>query len=176
MTVLDDVGRHLRWPAFVFLVVTVALQVADLIVTISPITPTNIMWRFNALGSAASMIGNVMLLILLLFFVSLLVRANSGLALVALLAGIVALCCFLGAGFFILDSIQLRGKVEPQVAKGFVIASAQALWRFLVYGLIAVLFATSSFTAWRARRRESRRVATSDDRLIMRASSGARVP
>ena len=173
MAVFGDIGGNFRRPALVFLVVTLVLQVADLIVTISPITPTRIMWRFNALGSASSMIGNVLLLILLIFAVSLLFRAHAGLALVAVLAGIVAVCCFAGAGVFILDTLQLQGKVEPQVAKGFVLASAQALWRFLVNGLIAVFFTTSSFSAWRARVREARREPASDDRLVMRSSSGA---
>ena len=173
MTAFGDIEGHFRRPAFVFLAVTLVLQVADLIVTISPITPTSTMWRFNALGSASSMIGNVLLLILLMFAVSLLFRARAGIALVSVLAGIVAVCCFVGAGLFILDTLQLQGKVEPQVADGFVLVSAQALWRFLVNGLIAVFFTTSSFGAWRARVREARREPASDDRLVIRSSSGA---
>ena len=172
MTLSGDLGGYLRRPALVFLVVTLILQFADLIVTISPILPTRIMWRYNALGSASSMMGNVLLLILLLFAVSLLFRMNAGLALVALVAGIVALICFLGAGVFILDTLQLRGKVEPQVAKGFVLASAQALWRFVINGVIAGLFATSSLRAWRAGAREVQRDTPGDDRLVRRSSLG----
>lgn len=173
MTAFGDIEGHFRRPALIFLVVTLVLQVADLIVTISPITPTSTMWRFNALGSAASMIGNVLLLIVLTFAVSLLFRARAGIALVSVLAGIVAVGCFVGAGVFILDTLQLQGKVEPQVAKGFVLASAQALWRLLINGLVAVFFTISSCRAWRARAREARRESASDDRLVIRSSSGA---
>ena len=171
-----DIEGYLRRPALVFFSVTLVLQFADLLATISPFAPARLMWRFNALGSTASSIGNFLLILLLLFAVSILFRATAGLALVALVAGIVALVCFVGAGIFMLDTLQLQGKVDPQVAKGFVLASSQALWRLLVNGLIAVLFTTSSSRAWRAAVRESRRDPAGDDRLVMRAPSVARAP
>ena len=149
-----DILRPLRLPAYAFLGLTILLQGADFFLAIAPLRLTAVMWRFSALAGASANVGNVLLLMLLLYVFALLLQDGGGLATVVGVSGVLALLLFLAAAAFALDSLQLRSRVDAQVVHRFDIAAAEGILKFTAQGIISVLMAVSALRSWRIARRQ----------------------
>jgi hypothetical protein len=164
-----DVLRPLRLPGYSFLAMTILLQTADFFIAIAPYRPEAVMWRFSALGQASGSIGNILLLVLLLYVFALLLQDTPALATVSAVTGLLALILFLAAAAFALDALQLRSRVESQIVRRFDIAAAEAMFKFVVQGVISGLMSLSALRSWRISKRTALRTErTSEEMLVMR--------
>jgi hypothetical protein len=152
--VAKEILRPLRLPGYAFLSLTILLQAADFIIAVAPFRLSAIMWRFSALAGASANIGNVLLLLLLLYVFALLLQDSAGLATVVGLASILAIV-LVGCGFaFTLDAIQLRTRVDPSVVHRFDLAAVEAILKFLTQGIVSSLMAFSALRSWRLSKRQ----------------------
>jgi hypothetical protein len=173
-TAIRDLLRPLRVPAYTFLVITVMLQVADFMLSSMPIRPLAVIWRFGALGSASNIVGNILLLTLLFYGLALALGDRRVVVGVAIFSALVAIVLFLSAGSFTLDALQLRAKIEAKATRQFDLASGEALFKFIIEGIVATLFAVSAFQAWRAANRELQRGDRTNDEMLVIRGPGSR--
>ena len=142
-----DLARRLRGPAYTFLVATLFFQCFDYAASQRPLQLGSAVWRFAAVGTAANIVGNVLLLLLLVLALALCFSDRPALILVGSLSTLLAIALLSGTVFFALDMLQLRGQVTANAIGNFDIASGQALVRLFIEGLIAGLFAGTAFRA-----------------------------
>jgi hypothetical protein len=168
-TLSRDILRPIRAPAYTFLIVTVTLQITDFLLNIMPMRPLAVIWRFGMLGSGANIIGNVLLLLMLFYALALALGDRRVVVGVGVFAALIAVILFLAAGSFTLDAVQLRSKIEAKAVGQFDLASGEALAKFIIEGIIAVMFAVSAFKSWRAANRDVQRGdRTNDEMLVIR--------
>jgi hypothetical protein len=161
-----SVFHGLRWPAYSFLLMTAAFQVADFILGATPAHPELVTWRFGLTGIAANSVGNLLLLVLLAFMIALVAGDRIVLQLVGIAGGLIAVLLLIGAVSFGLDSVQLRPRSDSQAAQRFAVVAGMALIKLVAESVLALFFA---ITALRA----SGDVKRDDDRKV-RAGGDAR--
>jgi hypothetical protein len=171
-----DILRPLRLPAYTFLGLTILLQGADFLLTVAPFRPSAVMWRFSALAGASSNVGNILLLLLLLYVFALLLQDGAGLATVVGLTSVLAIVLFLAGAAFALDALQLRSRVDSQVVQRFDVAAAEAILKFIAQGVVSILMAVSALRSWRLAKRQTmyRGERTSEELVMMRNTPSPR--
>jgi hypothetical protein len=158
--------RRLRLPAYAFLGATLVFQVADYALGLLPLQFDLITWRYASLGTCANIVGNVLLLLLLIYAVSLLNADRSAMLIVGVLSLFSALFLFGATGMFALDAIQLRSKVEATGLRTFDFATGQALVKLFIEAILSALFAFSAFRSLIIIKRETVREERSTDMLV----------
>ena len=121
------------------------LPLVDLVISLSPLRPTTLMWRFGAVGLLASAIGAPLLLLFLLYVLAYFSGDRKVMILCAVLAVVIALLMIGGAGTFVLDALQMKRRIQEAAQARFVMASGQALFKMALQGLAALVLAVSSF-------------------------------
>lgn len=170
-----DVLKPLRLPGYAFLTLTLLLQMLDFIISVLPARFNAVMWRFSVLGGASQSVGNILLLILLLYVFALLLGDRSALASICFLSGILAAVLLLCAAAFSLDAIQLRGRVDATAVSRFDVASVEAVAKFVTQSIVAGLMCLSALRSWRlAQQLEGRRERGADDLVVVRATPSPR--
>jgi hypothetical protein len=172
-TLSRDLPRQVRTPAYVFLWVMLLLQGLELAVGVMPLQPGSVVWRFTTAGSFVANAGNMILLIMLLYWLGLTFTDRFVIAAVGVVTGVLALLLFAGAASFVLDALQLRGKVDPSGMRKFNVASAQVLLKFLLDGVVSLLFAVSSFRSFYAASRELARDKANEVVFVTRPDKAA---
>jgi hypothetical protein len=162
-TVDRDLARRLRAPAYAFLAVTLLFQISDYASGQLPLRPGAAVWRFAAIGSASNIVGNVLLLLLLVYAVSLFAGDRPIMLFVGTAAILLAGFLLGGAALFALDGLQVRSTVPAASLAKFDLATAQALIKLFVEGIVASLFAVSAFRARAAAKRSAERHAHAAD-------------
>jgi hypothetical protein len=165
-TTSRDFLRPLRTPAYAFLGATLLFQFADFALSALPFTPGSPVWRFAMVGSFVNNIGNVLLLVALLYGLALYFGSRAVVIIVGLIALLCALMSLGGGAAFVLDALQLRGKVDPQNLRKFDIQAAEVLLKSVIEGIVSMLFVVSAFRGYSATTRELQRD-TSNDGLFM---------
>jgi hypothetical protein len=165
-SVSRDFLRRLRVPAYTFLGFTLIFQVADYALGLVPYQFDMITWRFAALGTCANIIGNVLLLILLIYVVTMVNGDRIGMLIVGVISLLSAVILAGGAGIFVLDAVQLRSKVEPTGLQSFDVLSAQAMVKLFIEALVAALFALSALRSFVIFKRDTIRDERSSDMLV----------
>lgn len=176
ITVNRDLVRRLRAPAYAFLLVTVVFQVFDYVAGLLPLQFNSVVWRFAALGAATNIVGNILLLVLLVYALSLMAGDRPVILFVGIVSVLIAVLLLGGAGIFALDALQLRTRAEPRALPKFDLASGQALVKMLVEGIVALLFAVSAFRALIAASRDALRDDRSSETPIVARSPAFRAP
>ncbi len=147
---------RLRVPAYAFLFATLVFQLFDYAAAQLPLRFDSVLWRFTALGSAANAIGNVLLLLLLIYALSLVTSDRIVITFVGVTCAFAALFLLAGGGVFTLDGLQIRASLDPGARTKFDLATWQALVKLVAEGVIAALFAFSAFRALSAMMRGDR--------------------
>ena len=137
--------RRLRTPGYLILGIAMILPLVDLVISLSPLRPTTLMWRFGAVGLLASAIGAPLLLLFLLYVLAYFSGDRKVMILCAVLAVVIALLMIGGAGTFVLDALQMKRRIQDAAQARFVMASGQALFKMGLQGLAALVLAVSSF-------------------------------
>lgn len=175
-TIDRELVRRLRTPAYSFLAVTLLFQIFDYVSGQLPLQFGAVVWRFAALGSASNTIGNVLLLLLLVFALSLMVNDRPIMLLVGILSLLIAVFLLGGAAVFTLDGLQVRSSVEPASLAKFDLATGQALVKLCVEGIVALIFAVSAFRARVAAKRNAARGARPADTPLIVRPPATRAP
>lgn len=137
--------RFLRWPTYLLAAMLITVPFLDLLVTVLPLQGSNVRWRVGTTGQMAS---NIVLLLVGLFIA--LVAANvfeqprAQRALAALNA-LVAAGLLVAMPLFLLDFMQLRPEVRPEVKTGFDIVGTQTLIKLLFALAITAVNAVTAF-------------------------------
>lgn len=139
--------HRLRWPAYSFLLITAAFQVADFILGATPTHAELVTWRFGLSGIAANSVGNLLLLVLLAFMIALVEGDRIVLQLVAVAAALIAVVLLIGSISFALDSIQVRPQSDWQAAQRFAVVAGLALIKLIAEGVLALFFAITALRA-----------------------------
>ena len=121
------------------------LPLVDLVISLSPLRPTTLMWRFGAVGLLASAIGAPLLVLFLIYVLAYFSGDRKVMVLCAVLAALIALLMIAGAGTFALDALQMKRRIQEAAQARFIMASGQALFKMGLQGLAALVFAVSSF-------------------------------
>jgi hypothetical protein len=155
-----DFLRAIRTPAYAFLGVNLIFQVSGFLLGVMPFTLGSAMWRFSFAGAFAGNVGNILMLLLLLFAVSLQFSDRVAITIVGVFAALGTLILFGGAVSFALDALQLRGRVDLQVIRRFDVGAAETLLKYLVQGAVSLLLSMSAYRAYRAVARGPQRVSS----------------
>jgi len=140
------------------------LPVAELSLRFFPMQPGAVNWRFGAAGLLSNavvlpVIGMAVLMATAsLMEQRLMVRVAS---VVNLLGG---LALWVVSVFFVLDALQLRGIVRPEMARSYDVAAAKALLSLLLAGAVALWLAVGGWRATRLPRGSAARAQRSADR------------
>ncbi len=137
--------RRLRAPGYLILGIAMVLPLIDLVVSLSPLRPTTLMWRFGAVGLLASAIGAPLLVLFLIYVLAYFSGDRKVMVLCAVLAALIALMMIGGAGTFMLDALQMKRRIQEAAQARFLMASAQALFKMGLQGIAALVLAVSAF-------------------------------
>jgi|SRR5690348_1388741 len=150
-----ELVRRLRVPGYLIMAVTSILPLIDLLMAISPMHPGTVMWRFGAVGLISSAIGAPLLVLVLVYALALLCGDRKVVITVGVIAALVAVLMFIGAGSFTLDALQMKGRVNPAALDKFKGASALALVKLVLMGISAVVLALNAFRSAKLMKRET---------------------
>lgn len=154
LSVPSDVIRRFRTPAYLIFTLGAVLPLVELVLAVSPARPTQVMWRFGAVGLFASAAAAPLIMLLLLFGVALLFEDRRVLYVIGTVAALAAALLLVLSGAFTLDALQMKRQVTPAAVNKFAVASVQALVKLILQGVAAAVLAVSAFRAARAIKRE----------------------
>lgn len=144
--------RHLRVPGYLILFIAMILPLLDLLVSVMPLRPTTVVWRFGAVGLFSSAIGAPLLILFFIYVLSVLAGDRKITMLVGIVSALICLSLVLGSGAFVLDALQMKQRVQPAAQTRFMTASVQAMLKLGMQGLGSLVLAISAFRALKAAR------------------------
>jgi hypothetical protein len=144
--------RRLRTPGYLIFVIAMVLPLVDLLVSLAPLRPTTLLWRFGAVGLLASAIGAPLLVLFLIFVLAYFSGDRKVMIVCTAIAALIALVMIVGAGSFALDALQMQRRIPAAAQSRFITASAQALFKLGLQGLAALVLAVSSFRTLKSAR------------------------
>jgi hypothetical protein len=137
--------RRLRAPGYLIFGIAMVLPLIDLLVSLTPLRPTTLMWRFGAVGLLASAIGAPLLVLFLIYVLAYFSGDRKVIIACTVIAALIALMMIGGAGTFALDALQMKRRIQAAAQARFIIASGQALFKLGLEGLAALVLAVSAF-------------------------------
>src|SRR2546430_12297326 len=102
-----DLLRRLRTPAYAFLAVTLVFQVFDYVAGLLPFQFDSFIWRFASLGAATNMMGNILLLVLLVYALYLMAGAVPAILFFGVYSVLIAVVLIGRPSVFLLDDLNL---------------------------------------------------------------------
>lgn len=141
--------RYLSWPVYVVAAMLVLLPLAELFVSIWPLQPGVVRWRFGAVGLLSGALLVPILGIVLAYALAVLLEHRMMQRIIALLSGLVAVALVAAAAGFVLDALQMRVEVRPQAHRSFDMASVLGLGKML---LAMVALVSLGVAGWRSAR------------------------
>jgi hypothetical protein len=150
-----DAIRRFRTPAYLIFTLGAILPLVELVLAVSPVKPSQVMWRFGAVGLFASAAAAPLIMLLLLYGVALASEDRGVLYVIGTLAALSAAILLVSSGSFTLDALQMKRQVTPAAATKFAVASVQAFVKLVLQGIAAAVLAVSAFRAGGALRREA---------------------
>ena len=142
--------RRLRAPGYVILGIAMVFPLLDLLVSVMPLRPATVVWRFGAVGLLSSAIGAPLLVVFLIYVLAFFAGDRKVAMLCAVLAALIAVLMVAGAGTFVLDALQMKRRVQEPAQMRFLVASAQALMKLGLQGLGGLVLAVSAFRSLKA--------------------------
>lgn len=148
----DTAPQRLRIAAYVILLTAIAFGLADLLLSVQPMRPGAVQWRFGVVGLAANAVVAPLVLLLLLATYAWWMGDRRVLMSTSVISGLLVLLLVLGIGAFVLDGLQMRRQVRPEALPRFDTATVQALGKMLLASIGAGLLSVGAFQAARALR------------------------
>jgi hypothetical protein len=144
-----DIGkfRTLALPAYLIATLVVVIPFAEGVITVLPLRPGAVAWRFGAAGVLSSSLLTPLLGLLLLAVIALLLDHRIVLRAVAVVSALSCLLLIGSATLFVLDAVQLRTAVVAEAKETYDAASVQAL---LKQCAVLAGAAALAVAAWRA--------------------------
>ena len=141
--------RRLSTPTYLVALVFMVIPFLDVLVSVYPLQFANIRWRVALMGQLSGGLMTVLLgFLLALAAATLLEQPRMQRAIVALsaLLGLLLLATIV---LFVLDIVQLRPSVRPEVRRAFDIVATQAFGKLLLSLVASVLFVLAGLRASR---------------------------
>lgn len=134
--------RPLYWAGYLLAAALVLSPLLNLALSVWPLQPSNVGWRFGALGLLSGGLTVALIGMLLLAALTSMAEQRVGLRAVAVVSALGALLIVAVVGLFLLDALELRNSiVQYQARRQFEINSLRALmgygWAFLVLTALA---------------------------------------
>ena len=149
-TAPSSLVRNLRVPGYVILAIATLLPALDLLVSVMPLRPSTVVWRFGFVGLFSSAIGAPLLLLFFIYVLALFAGDRKITVLVGVVAAIITFLLVAAAGAFILDALQMRQRIQPAAQTRFMTATVQAMLKLALEGLASLVLAISVFRSLRA--------------------------
>ncbi len=132
--------ERLPLPAYLVASLLIVFPVFDSVAQLWPLNPSNLQWRFGALGLASQALMTPLLGLLLLSVVARLAGHSRGQFLIGLLSLGFALACLGTGGLFGLDAPEVRELIPAEAQPAFQVSAAVALAKYLLVAVIAGVF------------------------------------
>jgi hypothetical protein len=150
----SDFVRRIRVPAFLIVAFLSVGSIVEVLVAAWPLRLHDVSWRLGIMNSAAGATGTELLALLILIVVAQMAESRAGLWTGFGYSILGAITYLGGAGMFVLDALQMRGRVPPAEVHRFDVAIGWALLRFGFAELVFLGFAACALAAARALGRE----------------------
>ena len=142
-------SKYLAWPAYLVAVAMMLIPMADAWTTLFPWHLGQARWRFAAVGLISNALMIPLAGILIAFAVAAARRQRLLLRVIGIGGFAAAILCGLALVSFVLDALQTRAGVNPDVLLSFHVASVTAA---LKTALAAATFLAFGFSGWNASR------------------------
>lgn len=168
--------RRLRAPGYLIFGIAMVLPLLDLFVSLIPLRPATVMWRYGAVGFLSSAISVPLLMIFLVYALAYFSGDRKTMILCAILATVITLLMIGGAGTFALDALQMKRRIQEAAQPRFMLTSGMALVKLVLEGLAALVLAVSVFRTLNGAKAAStiRTESRPSSSLLMGRTSGAR--
>lgn len=149
-------SRYLSTPTYLVAFLFTLIPFLDLLVNLWPVQLRNIRWRVAMMGQLSGGMMTVLLGFLLAIIVAnVLDQLRMQRAMVAL-SGLMAVVLLGLLGLFVLDVLQLRPDVRPEVRRAFDMVAVQAFIKLVLALIGSALFAWSGLRAVREEKKARR--------------------
>jgi len=125
------------------------LTFGELAVAIWPYKIHDLSWRLGVAGGFTSGAGTALIAIVFTLAIALVAGDRRVLWLVSLICGLAAAIFLIGCGFFVLDALQMKGQVRPELMSRYNLSFAWGLVKVL---LDIAVFAAVAVSAFRSAR------------------------
>jgi hypothetical protein len=136
--------RQIAWPAYLVSIAMITIPFFDAGISLYPWNPTDARWRFGAVG----MFSNAMLIpttgVLVAFVTSVLANHHNVRRAIGIVSLVVAILCLGALVVFVLDALQTRASVNPEILISFNVASVTAAVKTLLAAITLLGFALAS--------------------------------
>ncbi len=151
---MGDKLKHLTTPLLLFAGLLIALPLMELADAVWPMRPGNVEWRFGATGLLSKTLLQPLLGSIIIVVVATQTEKKRLQDAMWGLNAIAAVFLLLVLPLFMLDSLQLRGRVPVEAKFRFDLATIKAV---LVYGSALVVLAALSWGGFKSSQRVARR-------------------
>ena len=173
MPLASEAVRRTRAPAYVIATLVILFPLMEIGASAWPYRTNNPEWRLGFISTAAGASTAILLGLLLIYVIGTLFDDRPVIWFVALIGTLMTALCVMAGGSFLLDALQLKGQVNPNMEGRYSVNSALALIKLGLAGFAALVVAVSAFLAGRNLRRTSRREAKMPARVMVSSSSPA---
>ncbi len=158
--------RHLAWPFYLMGLAIIIVPMVEFVLTVSPLSPTIVSWRYGAVGLLSRSIMTPMVGLVVIFGTAVLLEHHRVQRGVMVLGFVGAVVLLLALGVFALDLLQLRRQVRPDAKTAYDVASATALLKLFAVTAVLLAFGVSGLKM--VRRTSARRHHASTAPLVSR--------
>jgi hypothetical protein len=123
------------------------LPLIDLIMSVMPLRPSVVVWRFGAVGLFASAVGAPLLILFFIYALAVALGDRKAIVFCGSVAAVMSVLLVTGAGAFALDALQMKARVQPVAMQRFYMASMQALLKLGLQAIAALVLTVSAFRA-----------------------------
>jgi hypothetical protein len=148
----SEYPRRLRVPGYLILGSAMVLPLLDFVLSVMPMRPDTVAWRFGAIGLFASAQMVPLLTMFLIYALALMAKDRRVIIFIGGVSFLLALTALVSSGAFALDALQMNGRVQPQAYARFRLASVQAVAKLILGGVAALVLSVSVFRTARAMR------------------------
>lgn len=169
---MDQPQRYLASPAYAMAAILVAFPTAEVVLSLIPWRFGVTAWRFSAVGLLSRALMTPMLGVLMLAGLAILLGHRRFLRVLSVLSILGAAVLLVALGTFVLDALEMRGQVRPELKRAFDTASLQAAVKLLISAVWLGMLAAAGFRVTR-RARAERRSGRRTEPILAAAVSGS---
>jgi len=139
--------RFLMWPGYIVAALLILIPIIDTGLSAVPFHPSNVGWRFGAVGVYSRALMTPILGLWILLALAALFEHATVLRIAAIASGILGIILIGILALFALDAVQLRSSVAVQIRKGFDVSTLVAMAKYAVAAVFLLLVARVSWKA-----------------------------
>jgi hypothetical protein len=162
--------RNLAWPFYLTGLVIIVVPAVEFVLTVSPLSPSILSWRYGAVGLLSRSIMTPMVGVVVIFGTAVLLEHTWVQRGVMVLGFVGCAVLLLAIAMFALDLLQFRNQVRAEARTAYNAASAVALMKLLAGTVVLLAFGVGGLRT--ARHAAARRRRSAPAPLIARPGQG----